>query len=143
VDRSFTVDYGYRFTFQFGKRYDWLGLRIGLKDSTGGVGADAHLFGESLKASLDVYDFTYYRVPRVKFWAAYRVFRYLYIYAGADDMLHAHEDVVINGDSITGQEYEQWSFGLDFFAGTMLEFNDQDLSALLFVGGSAIGALGD
>src|SRR5213075_188480 len=32
-----------RFTFQFAKRFGWLTLRYGIKESTGGVGADAEV----------------------------------------------------------------------------------------------------
>jgi phospholipid/cholesterol/gamma-HCH transport system substrate-binding protein len=139
-NRNFSLDNGFRFTFMFGKRYGWLGLRVGIKDSTGGVGADAHFFDDRLRVTGDVYDFTYYTLPRVKLWAAYRVMRYLYVYAGADDLLHKHKEIDYTGDYITGEEYHKWTFGLDYFAGAMLEFNDADLSSLLFIGGSAIGA---
>jgi phospholipid/cholesterol/gamma-HCH transport system substrate-binding protein len=141
-NRQFTFDNGFRFTFQFGKRWNWLGLRLGIKDSTGGAGLDFHFLDDKLKMSLDVFDLTYYELPRVKFWAAYEVLRYFYVYAGADDILHASESKPITGDFITGEEYRQWTFGLDFFAGTMLQFNDRDLSALLFIGGGALGGLG-
>jgi len=137
-NRQLSADYGYRFTFQLGKRYDWLGLRIGLKDSSGGAGADAHFFGDDLTASLDVFDFHYYTVPRVKIALAYRFFRYLYVYGGVDDVLNPHEERQIVGDSVTGGERDVWSFGLDFFAGAALRFTDQDLTSLLFIGGAAI-----
>lgn len=137
-NRALTAEYGYRFTFQLGKRYDWLSLRIGLKDSSGGVGADAHFLGDDLTASLDVFDFTYYKVPRVKLALAYRFFRYLYIYGGVDDVFNKRTEVAIAGDSVTGEERSTWSFGLDFFAGAALKFTDQDLTSLLFIGGSAI-----
>jgi phospholipid/cholesterol/gamma-HCH transport system substrate-binding protein len=137
-NRTLSADYGYRFTFQLGKRYDWLGLRIGLKDSSGGVGADAYLMGDSLRATLDIFDFSYYKVPRVKLAMAYSFFRYLYVYAGVDDVLNPHTEVPIAGDTVTDGERKVWSFGLDFFAGAGLRFTDQDLTSLLFIGGSAI-----
>ena len=140
-NRALTSDYGYRFTFQFGKRYDWLSLRLGLKESSGGVGADAHFFGDNLTASLDVFDFHYYKVPRVKIALAYRFFRYLYVYGGVDDVLNPHTRVAIEGDSVTGGENDTWDFGLDFFAGAALRFTDPDLSSLLFIGGGALAAL--
>jgi hypothetical protein len=46
--------------------------------------------------------------------------------------------VNILGDSVTGDERKTWTFGLDFFAGAGLRFTDQDLTSLLFIGGSAI-----
>jgi phospholipid/cholesterol/gamma-HCH transport system substrate-binding protein len=140
-NRSLAVDYGYRFTFQFGKRFDWLSLRLGIKESSGGVGADFHFLGDDLTASLDVFDFAYYKVPRVKLQMAYRFFRYLYVYGGVDDLLNERTEVPIVGDSVTGGERETWDFGLDFFAGAALRFTDQDLSSLLFIGGSALAGL--
>src|SRR5262245_34706148 len=70
-----------RFTFQFAKRFGWLTLRYGLKESTGGIGADADwLVGSShnLRLSADVFDATWDRFPRVKLTAAVEVLRHIY-----------------------------------------------------------------
>ena len=63
-----------RFTFQFAKRFGWLTLRYGIKESTGGVGADVdvHWFNRNLRLSVDVFDATFDKFPRVKLTAAYR-----------------------------------------------------------------------
>ena len=36
-------------------------------------------------------------------------------------------------------QFETFRFGRDYFLGGMLQFNDEDLAALLTVGGSALG----
>lgn len=139
-NRQYTSSSGTKFTFQFGKRFDFLSLRLGIKESTGGVGADLHLFDDAFTASLDAFDWTYRDAPRIKLQIAYRFFQYLYLYAGVDDVLNAEDERNIVGDKIDS-EAEHWRFGLDFFAGAQLRFTDTDLSALLFIAGGALGGL--
>lgn len=52
-----------RVSFQFARRYDNVVLRFGLKDSSGGVGADLLLLSDRLKLSADLYDFDYGSYP--------------------------------------------------------------------------------
>ncbi len=52
-----------RVSFQFARRYSNLVLRFGLKDSSGGVGADLLLFSDRLKLTADLYDFDYGSYP--------------------------------------------------------------------------------
>ena len=52
-----------RFSFQFARRYNHLALRLGVKHSSGGVGADAYLWQDRVKLSADLYDFTYGSYP--------------------------------------------------------------------------------
>src|SRR6201999_3451750 len=79
-----------RFTFQFAKRFDWLTLRYGIKESTGGVGADADIpfLGRDLKFQADIFDATWDKYPRVKLAIAYEMFRHLYILGGVDELLN-------------------------------------------------------
>jgi phospholipid/cholesterol/gamma-HCH transport system substrate-binding protein len=135
-----------RFTFQFAKRFNWLTLRFGIKESTGGVGADAdvHWFNRNLRLSADVFDATFDQLPRVKIAAAMEVFRHLYVLGGVDELLNpADELTIIAGNSDVPIQFETFKFGRDVFLGGMLRFNDEDLAALLTVGGSALaGATG-
>ena len=80
-----------RFTFQFAKRFDWLTLRYGIKESTGGIGADADfdvVEPRPQALSVDAFDATFDRYPRVKIAAAYEVFRHLYVLGGVDELLN-------------------------------------------------------
>ncbi|MCP4806050.1 MAG: MCE family protein [Proteobacteria bacterium] len=52
-----------RFSFQFARRYDHVALRLGVKHSSGGVGADAYLWQDRVKLTADLYDFTYGSYP--------------------------------------------------------------------------------
>jgi phospholipid/cholesterol/gamma-HCH transport system substrate-binding protein len=130
-----------RFTFQFAKRFGWLTLRYGLKESTGGVGADATLLvgGRALKLSADAFDATFDQLPRVKLAAAFEVFRNLYVLGGVDELLNAPESLsIVKGGSDVPIQFDTFRYGRDYFAGAMLRFNDEDLAALLTVGGSAL-----
>jgi phospholipid/cholesterol/gamma-HCH transport system substrate-binding protein len=130
-----------RFTFQFAKRFGWLTLRYGLKESTGGVGADADLLvgGRALRLSADVFDATFDQLPRAKLTAAFEVFRHLYVLGGVDEMLNTPQTLtIVKGASDVPIQFDTFRYGRDYFAGAMLRFNDEDLAALLTVGGSAL-----
>jgi phospholipid/cholesterol/gamma-HCH transport system substrate-binding protein len=131
-----------RFTFQFAKRFSWLTLRYGLKESSGGVGADADArwFERDLRLSVDVFDASFDRYPRVKVTAAFELFRHLYVLGGVDELVNAPDEFsIIKGTSDVPIQFDEFVFGRDYFFGAMLRFNDEDLAALLTVGGSALG----
>jgi len=46
----------------------------------------------------------------------------------------------IKGTSDVPIQFDSFRYGRDYFFGGMLRFNDEDLSALLSVGGSALGS---
>jgi phospholipid/cholesterol/gamma-HCH transport system substrate-binding protein len=135
-----------RFTFQFAKRFAWATLRFGLKESTGGVGADFDLGvgGRSLRLSADVFEATFDDLPRVKLAAMFEVIRHVYVLGGVDELLNTPETLnIIQGTSGVPVQFDKFHYGRDYFFGAMLRFNDEDLAALLTVGGSAVGAATD
>jgi phospholipid/cholesterol/gamma-HCH transport system substrate-binding protein len=125
IEDKTEIGEAFRFSFQFGKRLDWVGARFGIKESTGGFGVDGYLRQDSVVVSADVFDFKSNVWPRVKLLGAWEFFRYLYVVGGMDDIL--------NGDSRKGT-----GGGRDYFLGAQLRFNDEDLKSLLLFGGSAI-----
>ncbi len=136
-----TIDDSIRFTFQFAKRFSWLTLRYGLKESTGGIGADVdlHWFDRDLRLSADAFDASFDTYPRVKLAASLELFRHLYILGGVDELLNTPNTLsIITGGSSVPNEFSTFRYGRDYFLGGMLRFNDEDLAALLTVGGSAI-----
>ena len=145
-----TVDRSLRFTFQFAKKFgnftglsavDDVTVRLGIKENTGGVGVDGSFLGGHLVLNADLFDYSFDKWPRVKLQAALNFFKYLYIYGGVDDVLNKHDHVTVVGDTtVTGKDIE-YHFGRDYFGGAMLRFNDKDMSALLFIGGAALGAI--
>jgi phospholipid/cholesterol/gamma-HCH transport system substrate-binding protein len=140
--RKTVIEDKLRFTFQFAKRFSWLTLRYGLKESTGGVGADVDLkwFERDLRLSADVFDASFDEYPRIKLTAAFELFRHLYVLGGVDELINAPSEFTpVKGSSDVPIQFDKFTFGQDYFFGGMLRFNDEDLAALLTVGGSAIG----
>lgn len=86
--------------------------RFGIMESSGGIGADLVLFeGRDLEIRTDVFDFTADRNPRFRAFASYEFFEYAYIMGGVDDVLNEQRR--------------------DYFIGVGLEFDDEDLKALI------------
>jgi phospholipid/cholesterol/gamma-HCH transport system substrate-binding protein len=112
----------------FGKRWGDLVGRVGLIESSGGVGVDYLLFQDSLKLSLNVYGWTRPTVdsfPRTKLWLDWRFIPNVYLTGGMENLLNAYN----------------YGSGRDYFIGAGVYFSDQDLRALLVGGGaSAAGA---
>lgn len=82
-----------RMSFQFERRYGHLGFRLGLKDSSGGVGADAWLMHDRLWLSADLYDFTYGSwpvldgTPNLTLGARVEPYPHLFVQAGLYNVL--------------------------------------------------------
>lgn len=149
--RKVSIEDSFRFTFQFAKRFNWVTLRYGLKESTGGVGADADLpwlanalpaGSGQLRLSVDAFDASFDRYPRLKVAAALRLFHHLYILAGVDDALNKPQYLTIAPNNLdVPTQFDELRYGRDYFFGGMLRFSDEDLSALLTVGGSALSGV--
>ena len=123
-----------RFSLMFGKRISFGGVtvggRFGIKESTGGVGADLYVLNDRLSLSVDVFNFAQASVnqyPRVKVGLSWELWnRTLYLVGGADDLLDYNKRATAGANG-----------GYDLFVGGMLRFNDEDLKSLLLVGGGA------
>jgi len=106
------------FTAQFAKRFKDLVLRIGLMESTFGVGADYFLgfFGDDrAKISVDVWDFNSDEAlsdeAHMKVGLDYRLFKYIFISSGIDNILNSNRRGI--------------------YVGGGLQFEDEDLKYLL------------
>ena len=116
-------------TAMFGKRWGDLVGRIGLIESSGGVGIDYLLFQDRLKLSANIYGWTRPTVdtyPRTKLWVDWRFIPNVYFTGGVENVLN-------NYNSGSARE---------FFIGAGVYFNDQDMRALLVGGGGAAAAAG-
>ena len=117
------VEDAYLFTAQFAKRWGNAGGRIGLKESTGGVGADYWAFEDRLKFSLDAYQFSREdrkkdpvtgavlqkdENPRLKAQARYDFHKHMFVVGGVDDII---------------SNYDRRAF----YLGAGFEFRDDDL----------------
>ena len=125
------------FTVEFAKRFGPAAFRIGLIESSGGVGADLYLLDDSLKLSVDVFQFARRRevpttpYPRAKLAVDYVFFRYFYATAGMDDFLNRWSA----GRYAGGPKF---SLGNDVFIGAGIIFTDDDLKTLFGAAGSAL-----
>jgi phospholipid/cholesterol/gamma-HCH transport system substrate-binding protein len=130
-----------RFTAQFGKQLGMFSVRGGLKDSTFGFGVDTLLFEGRLKLSADLYG-SFQATPRLKLAGALAVFHSVYVLAGVDDALNSPGYLpIITGDPTSPKTFDQIRYGRDYFVGTMLLFNDADISVLLRVYGALLVGL--
>ncbi len=81
-------------TMQFAKRFRDLVLRLGIKENSGGVGADVYLWDDRIMLSLDVFDFTYaswpsdFGAPNVKFAVDVQPVPHVYLTAGVDNLVN-------------------------------------------------------
>jgi phospholipid/cholesterol/gamma-HCH transport system substrate-binding protein len=129
-----TYDERLRFSLEFAKRYGPVTFRIGVIESSGGIGTDLHLLDDSLKISFNLYQFSRPQasLARAKFWADYRFLRYFYVTAGGDDVLNTWRSGRYPGGP-------RFVVGRDVFFGAGITFTDDDLKTLFFVAGSSLG----
>lgn len=111
-----------RFNLQFAKRWKWLGARMGLFESTGGVAADFFFLRDRLRLTVEAFEFAgeddrERRAAHLKAYASVLFFDHLVAMAGIDDPTRL--------DPRTGQRDKD----PNFFFGAGLTFNDQDLKA--------------
>jgi phospholipid/cholesterol/gamma-HCH transport system substrate-binding protein len=130
TEEKVTITDQLRFSLMLGKRVGPVAGRFGIKESTGGAGADLYLFRDRLVLSADLYDARTNQRPRIKGTMQYAVWnRNLFLVAGIDDLANFTRPRAGAGG------------GIDWFLGGQLTFNDEDLKALLlFGGGFASGA---
>jgi phospholipid/cholesterol/gamma-HCH transport system substrate-binding protein len=115
-----------RFSLMFGKRVGPVAGRFGIKESTGGAGIDLFLLNDRLSLSVDVFDTRTNRYARIKPAVSLAIWqRNLFLVAGVDDLVNFTRPVAGAGG------------GIDWFLGGQLTFNDEDLKALLLLGGGA------
>ena len=117
------IRHEFKWSVQFAKRYYWLGLRFGIIENTGGLGANLYFFNDDLEFKLDLFQFgmDYYgnprTWPRLKTMVMYRptwLASHIYLVAGGDDFFS------INSRNDT----------FDYFFGAGLQFDDEDLKAI-------------
>lgn len=121
------------FSLQMAKRYGPVAFRIGIIESSGGVGSDLHLFDERLQVSVSVYQFSrpFPGVfPRAKVWVSWAFLQHFYVTAGSDDFLNQWRSGKYPGGP-------KFSLGTDIFFGGGLFFTDDDLKTLFGMGAAS------
>ncbi len=113
-----TTTNSFRFSFQFAKRFGMFTGRFGFKESTGGIGLDAHLLDDRFEVRQDLFGFGEQIVPRWRVALSYEFIRKLWLLGGVDNILSEDRR--------------------DYFFGLQLRFNDEDIKGALPFAGSAI-----
>jgi phospholipid/cholesterol/gamma-HCH transport system substrate-binding protein len=121
--RTVTKD-TFKISAQFAKRYYFTTLRVGLIESTGGVGADFHFFNDALTLKMDAFNFAApeLRYPRLRTTLRLKPLEHLYLVGGVDDFLNAQQRDPTTNRLLAGRDY--------FFGGG-ISFTDDDLKAIL------------
>jgi phospholipid/cholesterol/gamma-HCH transport system substrate-binding protein len=101
-----------KWTAQIAKRYYDLGLRAGIFESSGGVGADYFLYDDRLICSFEAFDFDPDENPHLKLKAEFTPLQFIYVTAGYDDFISDSDDE-------------------SFFLGLGLRFSDEDIKTLM------------
>ena len=110
-EQESVTESSFKFSLQFAKRFHFITGRVGIMESSGGVGLDMHFFDDKLFVSTDLFDLEAATQPRMRTWASYTFFSHLFIAGGVDEIL--------NPDRRGG------------FIGIGIEFTDDDLQSLL------------
>lgn len=110
TETRITTNDDFRFSLQFAKRIAFATFRFGVIESTGGIGADIHLFDNDLELNVDLFAFGDNTYPRLRARVAYEIVSRLWILGGVDDAINET---------------------VDFFLGAQLRFNDEDLKSIL------------
>lgn len=127
-----------RISAMFAKQFfDFLVLRVGLIETTGGVGANLYFLDNRIELRSDLFDFRGPRdtlstdslpdfyLPRWRTLVKAQPIPHLYVSAGVDDVLNSFGP---NGF----QTYSsQAGYGFDYFFGVGLTFKDDDLRSIL------------
>lgn len=101
----------FRFSLMFAKRLGYFTGRFGIKESTGGIGLDTHLFGDRLELRQDLFGFGEQLRPRWRIDIGYQFLPRLWLLGGLDDVLNPERR--------------------DYFIGLQLRFNDEDIKGIL------------
>ncbi len=119
----------FKFSIQFFKRYYFLGLRFGIIENTGGLGANLFFFNDDLELKLDLFQFGTNEYgedawPRLKAMVIYKpswLANHVYLAAGGDDFFN-----------LRGAGRDTF----DYFFGAGIHFDDEDLKAIFTVVGT-------
>lgn len=130
-----TTRTGVRVNLLFAHRWRMHGFsltgKFGLIESTGGLAGDLGLFGDHLKLSMEVFEFSSSdrRFPRIRALATVSLLQHLYLSGGVDDALNATTVAPAGVSSASAARFRLPA--RDFFIGAGFYFTDEDLKALI------------
>ena len=99
------------FSAQFVRRFDDVALRIGMLENTFGLGADYYFNDDKGRVRFDMWDFSAKEAEakksHVKFGVDYRIFKYLFVSSGIDNLLNSSRRGIYIGG---GLKFEDTDF---------------------------------
>jgi len=104
------------FTAQFAKRFEDFALRIGMIENTFGLGADYFLADDKAKVSLNIWDFGADEAradkAHMKAGLDYRIFKYIFISGGVDNLLNSSRRGIYVGGGLKFEDEDfKYIFG--------------------------------
>ena len=104
------------FTAQFARRFQDLALRIGIMESTFGFGADYFFYDDSGRIKIDVWDLDAEEAKaeyaHVRAGVDYRLFKYLFISSGIDNILNSNRRGIYVGGGLKFEDKDfKYIFG--------------------------------
>jgi phospholipid/cholesterol/gamma-HCH transport system substrate-binding protein len=115
------VETDIEFSAQFVKRFDDLALRIGLMENTFGFGADLFFNDDLGRVKVDLWDFSGDEADadqaHIKIGVDYRVFKYIFVSGGIDNLLNSNRRGIYIGG---GMQFEDEDFKYLFGSGPSL-----------------------
>ncbi len=106
-----TTTDAFRFSLQFARTLGPVTGRFGIKESTGGMGVDLHLFNKRFEVVTDLFGFGEEIQPRVRVYLSYQFIDRLWLLGGVDHLFLPSRR--------------------DYFVGLSLRFTDDDLKTIL------------
>lgn len=104
------------FTAQFAKRFEDFALRIGMMETTFGFGADYFFNDDKGRLKIDMWDFSEDEVgaddSHLKIGIDYRVFKYLFVSGGIDNLLNSNRRGIYVGGGLKFEDEDfKYLFG--------------------------------
>lgn len=110
------IESKYEFTAQFAKRFEDLAVRIGLTESTLGVGSDYYFNDDVGRVRLDIWDFNADEVnaerAHAKIGVDYKFFKYMFVSGGLDNFFNKDQvGAYVGGGLMFEDEDFKYIFG--------------------------------
>lgn len=116
IETEDEIDKKIEFTAQFARRFTDTALRIGLTESSFGLGADQFFLNDRMKLSADMWDFNNdeegAKSPHLKLGVDYFIFKNLFLSAGVDNILNSKWRGLYLGSGLTFEDEDfKYLFG--------------------------------
>lgn len=107
------------YTIMLAKRYSDITFRGGIMESSAGIGGDYHLHGNGITVSADIFNFSGYdksaASPQFKTQVRWNFQKYLFLYAGGDELLNSgYRSFMMGGGILFDENDLKMALGMAF-----------------------------